>query len=57
LLVALPVLAALAAAGLLLGLGDRPAVAPGPPVLLPPSTPPPASPSGPTTPPAPLPPL
>lgn len=47
-MVALSVLAALAAAGLILGVGDRPAVAPGPRVLLPLSTPLAASPNGPS---------
>ncbi len=54
-MVALPVLAALAAAGLILGMGDRPAVAPGPPVLLPLSTPLAISPYAPSPSPASLP--
>ncbi len=56
-MVALPVLAALAAVGLILGIGDRPAVAPGPPALLPLSTPLPIPSNEPSTPATPLPPL
>lgn len=57
LLVMLPVLAALAAAGLLLGVGDRPAVAPGPPSLLPLPTVPASSPAAASPSPTSLPPL